>query len=107
MRTRDVELLLHDPPREKTIMNPITSMPETQVPHTGRYQERPLTTEERIRDIERLLQRVTGYTEFMCRVRGLEGTSGEAREKALVAFHERIAALERQLGRIHEQFQLG
>jgi hypothetical protein len=43
----------------------------------------------------------------MCHGRGLQGTSAEARDKAVVAFHEMIAAFERQLGRIHEEFQLG
>jgi hypothetical protein len=79
----------------------------TPLADAGRSQEGPLTTEQRLRDIERLLERVTGYAEFMCRASGMQGTSAEAREKAVGAFHEKFAVLERQLGRIHEEFRLG
>jgi len=66
-----------------------------------------LTTEQRLVEIERLRQRLNAYVEFMCRTDGLQGTSSEAREKAVAAFHERMVALERQLGRIYEDFRLG
>ena len=51
-------------------------------------------------------QRVNDYAEFMCRVDGLTGTSAEAKEKAIVAFHERMVAFEHQLGRIQEELRL-
>ena len=65
------------------------------------------TTDERLRDIAAMGQRIHGYVEFMCQIGNLGGTSGEAKEIAIAAFHERLAALERQLGRIHEELQLG
>ena len=67
----------------------------------------PPTTSERLRDIAAMGQRIHGYVEFMCQIGNLGGTSAEAKETALVAFHERLAALERQLSRIHEELQLG
>ena len=67
----------------------------------------PPTTDERLRDIAAMGQRIHGYVQFMCQIGTLAGTSAEAREKAIAAFHERLAALERQLGRIHDELQLG
>jgi hypothetical protein len=67
----------------------------------------PPTTDDRLRDIAAMGQRIHGYIEFMCQIGNLGGTSGEAKEIAIAAFHERLAALERQLGRIHEELQLG
>jgi len=61
----------------------------------------------RLRDIAALGQRIHGYVEFMCQIGTLAGTSAEAKETAVAAFHERLAALERQLGRIHDELQLG
>jgi hypothetical protein len=66
-----------------------------------------LTLAEHLQAIEQLGERVNGHIQFMCRVGTLKGTSGEAREKAVVAFHERLAALERQLASIQEDLQLG
>jgi hypothetical protein len=66
-----------------------------------------LTLAEHLQAIEQLGKRVNGYIQFMGLVGSLKGTSGEAREKAVVAFHERLAVLERQLGRIQEDLELG
>jgi hypothetical protein len=66
-----------------------------------------LTLAEHLQAIEQLRERVNGHIQFMCRVGSLKGTSTEAREKAVVAFHERLAVLERQLGCIHEDLELG
>jgi hypothetical protein len=76
-------------------------------PVNGRCQTPLLTTEMRLKEIEELLKRVNGYAEFMCRTGGLEGTSPEAREQAVAAFHERMAAMERHLSRVHDEFRLG
>jgi hypothetical protein len=73
----------------------------------GRHQGPALTRAEILLDIDRLLQRVNDYAEFMGRIDGLRGSSGEAKDKALAAFHERLVALERQLGQIHEELRLG
>ena len=67
----------------------------------------PPPADVRLRDIAAMGQRIHGYVEFMCQIGTLAGTSAEAKERALAAFHERLAALERQLGRIHDQLQLG
>jgi hypothetical protein len=67
----------------------------------------PGTTEEYQQRIEWLGQRIDGYVQFMCRMGNLEGTSAEAREKAVAAFYEQMVVVERELGRIHEDFQLG
>ena len=67
----------------------------------------PPTTDQRLRDIAAMGQRINGYVQFICQIGNLAGTSAEAKERALAAFHERLAALERQLGRIHEELRLG
>ena len=67
----------------------------------------PRTTEECLRDIEALGQRINGYVAFMGQVGSLGGTSAEAKDKAITAFHERLTVLERQLARIHEDLRLG
>ena len=67
----------------------------------------PCTTEERLLHIAALGKRVQGHVEFMGQVGGLGGTSAEAKERAVVAFYERLAALERQLDRIQEELRLG
>jgi hypothetical protein len=78
------------------------------VPLRPGYVHRPgMTTQDRLHEIELMRQRVNDYAEFMCRVDGLTGTSAEAKEKAVTAFHERMVALEQQLGRIQEELRLG
>jgi hypothetical protein len=42
----------------------------------------------------------------MCQVGGLNGTSGEMKERAVTAFHERMALLESQLASIQEDLRL-
>ena len=66
-----------------------------------------LTTEERLRLIEALGQRVAGYVRFMCEIGSLNGTSAEMKERAVTAFHERLALLESQLRRIQDDLRLG
>jgi hypothetical protein len=64
-------------------------------------------TETCLQDIKAMDQRIRGYVEFICQVGTLNGTSAEAKDKAVAAFHERMAVLERQLGRIQEDLRLG
>jgi hypothetical protein len=66
-----------------------------------------LTTDERLRAIEQMGERVNGYVQFICRLDSLRGSSAEAKEKAIAAFHARMTALERQLGCICEELKLG
>jgi hypothetical protein len=42
----------------------------------------------------------------MCRAGNLDGTSAEAKNKAVAAFFERMVVVEGELGRIHDDFQL-
>jgi len=56
--------------------------------------------------IDILGQRIAAYVQFMCQVGNPNGASADAKEKAVEAFYEQMVVLERQLGRIHEDFQL-
>lgn len=67
----------------------------------------PGTTGWHLEHIAALGQRVQEYVKLMSKVRGMTSSSAEAKQKAIVAFHERLAVLEQQLGRIHEELQLG
>jgi hypothetical protein len=67
----------------------------------------PLTTAERLQRIEAMGQRIEGYVQFICRVGDLTGTSAEAKEAAITAFHDRLERLESQLARIQEELKLG
>jgi hypothetical protein len=65
------------------------------------------TTEECLQRIEVLGQRINGYLQFISGASALKGASGEAKERAVAAFYERLVLLERQLGQIQEELQLG
>lgn len=65
------------------------------------------TTRERLQRIEALGQRIHGYVQFIRKVGDLNGTSAEAKDKAVAAFYERMLVLEAQLGRIQDNLQLG
>jgi hypothetical protein len=69
--------------------------------------ETPLwTTAERLQRIEALGQRINGYVQFMCQLDNLNGTSAEAKDKAVIAFYEQLVVLERRLGRIQDNLKL-
>jgi hypothetical protein len=70
-------------------------------------QEPPLTAEERLQRIAALGRRVAEYVEFMAQAGGLNGTSAEAKDKAVADFYEQLVILERRLARIHDDLQLG
>ncbi len=74
--------------------------------NAGPWSTPPWTQEERLRRIEALGQRIDGYVLFMSQVGSLNGTSAEAKEKAVTAFHERLIVVESQLGRIHDGLRL-
>jgi hypothetical protein len=76
-------------------------------PPSGPWSTPPCTTTERLQRIEAMAQRINGYVQFIGKVGDLNGTSTEAKEKAIAAFYERLVVLERQLGRIQEDLQLG
>jgi hypothetical protein len=66
-----------------------------------------MTNDELMQGIAAMGQRINGYVQFMTQVENLNGTSAEAKDKALLAFHERLIVLERQLARIQESLRLG
>ena len=67
----------------------------------------PWTLEERLQRIEAMGQRINGYIRFICQIGSLTGTSTEAKERAVAAFYDRLAAVEGQLQRIQEDLRLG
>jgi len=77
------------------------------LPPPGPWQVPPSTTEERLERIEAMGKRINGKVQFMCQVGTLNGTSAEAKEKAVIAFYEWMTVLERQLGRIQDELQCG
>ena len=84
-------------------------------PGSGRYGLIPsqyaiasaLCSRVRLHCIEVLGQRINGYLQFISGAGALSGASGEAKERAVAAFYERLVVLERQLGQIQEELQLG
>ena len=73
----------------------------------GPWATPPWTMEERVQRIEAMGQRISGYVRFMCQAGSMNGTSAEAKERAVRAFYERMVIVERQLGHIQEEFRLG
>jgi hypothetical protein len=67
----------------------------------------PLTKEERLKRIEALGERIAGHIRFMCQVGSLGGSSTEMKERAVIAFYERMIVVENQLGRLREDLLLG
>jgi hypothetical protein len=66
----------------------------------------PASTEERLRHIRVLGRRVAGYVRSMCAVRKAAGSCAAEQDRAVAVFYERLRAVERELGRIHEDFRL-
>jgi hypothetical protein len=74
---------------------------------TDFWQTPPLSTEDRLARIRLLGQRITRYVQFMAHVGKMNGSSAEAKERAVAFFYERLLSMERELGRIQEELQLG
>lgn len=64
------------------------------------------TLDQRVAMIKALGERINAYVQFMCKSQQLQGVSMEVHESAVIAFHERLVVVEKQLARIHEAFQL-
>jgi hypothetical protein len=62
--------------------------------------------EERLRRIESMGQHIDACVRGLRQVVDRSGTSAEARERAVAAFYERVAAAQRQLERIQEDLRL-
>lgn len=67
---------------------------------------KPQTTQERLLHIRALGARVAKYVRGIRSAEPSNGTSAEAKEKAVAVFYERLASMERQLSMIYEEFQL-
>ena len=65
----------------------------------------PLSTEDRLLHIQALARRIDRYIRFMRAVGSMAGSSGEAKNLAVVVFHECLEALEPSLGRIPKKLQ--
>ena len=65
-----------------------------------------LTTEERLRRIDAMGQRVGRCIEFLCQAPALSGASAEARGVAVAAFYDRLLVLEGELSRITDVLRL-
>jgi hypothetical protein len=78
----------------------------TRVPPAWPCSTPACSTQERLERIHTMTERISGYVKFLSEVEGLKGISAEAKERAVVAFYERMMVLEHQLGRIQETLKL-
>jgi hypothetical protein len=100
-------------PRHTTSMSAKTKCPSPAVlPFAGKKTPAapvspvPWTLAERLRRIEAMGQRINGYIQFMCQAGSLNSISAEAKDSAISAFYARMVQVERDLGRIHDEFKL-
>jgi hypothetical protein len=91
--------------KTKTLFRPAAPRPEES--QTWPWYTSPCSTEECLQRIQALNARISGYVEYIVKVDNLTGTSAEAKDKAVASFYDRMVALERLLGRIQEELQLG
>lgn len=82
-------------------------VPVVDEPNAGPWLTPPTSDEERLQRIEALGLKITKYVQFIRKAHGRCGTSVESRDRAVVAFYERMVVLDRQLSRIQEELQLG
>jgi hypothetical protein len=66
----------------------------------------PVTADERRADIDRIAERINDIVRHMCNMSEMPGTSAEVRDKAIAAFHERIAVAEKHLTHIRDKLRL-
>lgn len=85
------------PPTSKA---PLAAAPE--LPRTP-----PATAEEFLSHISALGKRIEGHVAFMGGVASLNGTSAEAKNKALSMFYQRLVGMEQELNRVREELELG
>ena len=83
------------------------SLPSAEEVQVCSWLEPAWTLEERLQRIRTLGQRINSYIQFMCNVGSLNGSSAEAKDRAVTAFYERLLVVESQLGRIHDDLRLG
>jgi hypothetical protein len=73
----------------------------------GPWPTPPWTLEERLQRIAAMGERISDYVQYICQVGSLNGSSAEAKERAVAAFYDRLVVAEGQLGRIQEELRLG
>jgi hypothetical protein len=83
-----------------------TARPLANDPLIAVWQNKPLDTQERVQRIAALGQRINSYVQFMCEIASANNASGEAKDKVVAAFYEKLELVERQLCRIHDEFRL-
>lgn len=66
----------------------------------------PATTEDRLRHIRVLGQRIAAYVRFMSAAARRENSSVEERQRAVTVFYERLLLMEQELARVYENFRL-
>lgn len=81
------------PSFQYSVLHPVVSSP-------------PSNTQERIKRMEILTERINGYIRYMCKEAGQNASSPESVERAVAAFYEELVVLERHLGKIHDNFKL-
>lgn len=66
----------------------------------------PATTEDRVRHIRALGQRIATYVRFMSAAARASHSSAEERHRAVAVFYERLRVMEQELARLHEEYRL-
>jgi hypothetical protein len=89
----------------KTASRPSPFFPELD-PVAELLRTRPQTTQERLLHIRALGARVAKYVRGIRATDPLNGSSAEAKAKAVAVFYEQLASMEHQLSLIYEEFQL-
>jgi hypothetical protein len=85
------------PPTSKAPLAANTELPRTP----------PASCEEFLMHIGVLGKRIEGHVAFMAAVERLNGTSAEAKNRALSQFYVRLVAMEVELNRVREELELG
>jgi hypothetical protein len=93
------------PPPSTKAPPPTSKAPLAVTPELPRIP--PATAEEFLLHINVLGKRVEGHLAFMAAVERLNGTSAEAKNRALSQFYQRLAAMEQELNRVREELELG
>jgi hypothetical protein len=65
------------------------------------------TLEDRLAHIQALGKRIEEHIQFVLGVATLSGTSAESKQKAVTAFHDRLAHFERALVQTLDELRLG
>ncbi|MBM4072320.1 MAG: hypothetical protein FJ271_25840 [Planctomycetes bacterium] len=86
----------------------ITKKPKSQIEAAPRFAAAapPWTLEERVHGIQAMAKRIEGYISYMCTIAGTNGTSYEAKDRAVTAFYKQMVVVESQLAKIYDELRL-